>query len=99
MEKLYTVKSDVPIVRMGYAFSAMGYVLERIVKRFEETAFTSKEGIHDIVHYVMKDKAEKADLDKLVDVLLESRKPLVDFLAQGVFPKRSSLPKSASSWA
>ena len=28
---------------MGYAFSAMGYVLERIVQRFEETTFTSED--------------------------------------------------------
>ena len=90
MDKFYQVKTDVPIVRMGHAFAAMGYVLDRIVSRFNETTFTSKSGIKDVVHYVMKDKAEKADLDKLVEVLLESRKPLVearadiDFLIQGV---------------
>ena len=89
-KKLYTVTSDVPIVRMGFAFSAMGYVLERIVQRFEETAFTSKEAIHDILHFVLKDKLDKADINKVVDNLLEERKPLVearadiDFLVQGV---------------
>ena len=41
-EKLYTVKRDVPTISMGYAFSAMGYVLERIVQRFEEAVFTPK---------------------------------------------------------
>ena len=82
-ERLYTVKTDVPIVRMGY-------VLERIIQRFEETAFTSKEGIHDVAHYVLKNKLEKAEIDKLVVNLLEERKPLVearadiDFLLQGV---------------
>ena len=69
-EKLYTVKTDVPIVHMGYAFSAMGYVLKRIMQRFEETAFMSKEAIHDILHYVLKDKLDKADIDKVVYNLL-----------------------------
>ena len=59
---------------MGYVFSAMGYVLERIVQRFEEAVFTPKVGINNGI----KDKAEKADLDKPVEVLLESRKPLVE---------------------
>ena len=60
------------------------------MQRFNETAFTSKSGISDIIHYMMKDKVDKADLDKLMEVLLKSRKPLVearadiDFLAQGV---------------
>ena len=44
-EKLYTVKTDVPIVRMGYAFLAMGYVLERIVQRLEETSDVPKADI------------------------------------------------------
>ena len=50
--------------------------------------------ISDIIHYMMKDKVDKADLDKLMEVLLKSRKRLVearadiDFLAQGVTHER-----------
>ena len=79
-----------PVVRSAYTFSAIRWVLERVTKRLAETTFTSRSGIRDVVESVLKNKPDKADISSLVDVLLESRKPLVEvkadveFLEQGI---------------
>ena len=42
---------------MGYAFSAMSYVLKRIVQRFEETALTSEDYVRLISAYEYSSKS------------------------------------------